>query len=182
MSRLNPFVLFDLRPAPILVRTSGDLVTGQMLKNMYLKMQAACHPDNFAMSSSVEQQAAIVKSADLTSSFKILNDDVLRVKCWLVLQGIDVELTTVQHDMNTFELQMELNEVLSSLTIDDIDAIHCFKKRLSSIHSTAMEWFQVQTTDNLSTDLNQCLRQYAQLAMVSRLFQQLKDLRFVDIQ
>ena len=62
----NPFILFQLKPAPDLRTQEGDILPLDVLKARYTKVQAACHPDSFAMASEAQQKAAtlLLKNID----------------------------------------------------------------------------------------------------------------------
>lgn len=178
MKNLNPFELFHLKPSPNLVSLQDKLLSPKAIKAMYVRMQAACHPDSFALANTVDQQAAAAKSAQLAEAYKVLSDDLARVKSWLSLQGVDIESQTVQPDMSAFELQMRLNDELDQLDGTNLDAQQRFTTELKAIRSEVMDWFQAQTAQDVSTDFNRCLNQFGRLAMVTRLSQKVKDLSF----
>lgn len=172
---MNPFSLFHLQPAPRLLSTKGRPVSQEELRQAYVRLQEICHPDTVALSSSGVKAMAVKKSSDISSAYKLLSHDLERVKCWLNLEGLDIEKQTTRPDMAMFELQMELNDMLE--LVESGNGAELLQQRLAQLRTSTMSWFsQIQ---EIQPDVQeQCLHHYGLLALVTRLDARLKDLSF----
>lgn len=171
----NPFILFQLKPAPDLRTQEGDILPLDVLKARYTKVQAACHPDSFAMASEAQQKAASEMSSRLNQAYKMLRDDLSRVKTWLALLGLEIENQTTKPDMALFELQMDLEERLAAVAAGDESQKATLIQDIESIKAQALDWFVslAQNTPDTIEDVEACLNQYSKLALSSRLEQRL---------
>lgn len=178
---MDAFTLFQLQQAPILLSSKGQTVTLAMLKDVYVKMQTACHPDMHATAGVHQEQRAATMSAAISQAYKVLSNHKERVKLWLQLQGLEIERQTIAPDMQAFELQMHLNEMLEQSQHDKNLASE-LQQELQSLQRETMAWFEnyyreehsqqkkAQPLDNAS-----CLQHYGRLAMIDRLQSRLQD-------
>ena len=180
----SAFEQFNLQSAPSLQLISGGSLNTLQLKALYLRAQAACHPDNFALSHQQQKDSAARASARLTQAYKLLSDDLERVRLWLDLSGVDLEQRTTVPDMALFELQMELNELLGQVKLGDLKALSLMEQKLEQIKSQSMlELDQLytltQTSEHKSLDQKACLQWFGRLAMVSRLTAQVQNRHYL---
>ena len=103
---MNHFQLFDLSP--------GFKVDLDDLHARYLRLQAHCHPDNFATAPRAEQAAAQQLAAQINSAYAELRSPIARAIHLLALIGYDpAEIVNQQvRDPAFLMQQMELREQL----------------------------------------------------------------------
>ncbi len=76
---MNPFDLLNIKPAFF-------LDWGEVDQN-YFARQKACHPDQFAHKSSVEQKVAQTKTMEINQAYKVLKNPLDRAKALIGLVG-----------------------------------------------------------------------------------------------
>jgi len=96
-SQLNAFEIFDIN--------AQFTVDFKVLKNKFIELQSACHPDKF-IGKDDEQVISIVNSTHVNKCYKTLKTDIKRAELLLDLQNIKIEgaqITDMEFLSNSFE-------------------------------------------------------------------------------
>lgn len=110
---LNYFDIFEL---PV-----GFNVDKKLLRKNYYKLSRANHPDNYTLSSQDDQNDSVDKSAMINEAYKVLKDDLLRIKYTLELSGIKFEEGKESVPQEFLMDVMELNESVFDFKLNPIE-------------------------------------------------------------
>lgn len=100
----NYFELFGIKPT--------FRIDEQTIEAVYLKLQAALHPDRYATASTQERRIAAQKSAYLNEAYAVLTDTCNRADYLLTMQGHTSNPDASMSDNGFLMQQMEFRERL----------------------------------------------------------------------
>lgn len=124
---MNYFDLFEL-PISFVVDTDK-------LRKQYYALNRENHPDNFTLDNQDEQMSALQKSTFINEGFKVLKDELLRMKYTLELAGIKFEednesvpqsflMEMMDINESIFDFKMNPSEELKNKIVSQINFLH----------------------------------------------------------
>ena len=104
---LNPFDVFSL--------AKKFEINKKILEDKYFKLQSLLHPDKFINASQEEKHFSNVHTSLVNNAFKILGDDVSRIKALLEYSGYQISENESFQDVSVLEEIMELQNMSMSV-------------------------------------------------------------------
>lgn len=176
----DSFDLFQLKPSPVLLSLDGKPITQAQLRDRYLKMQNACHPDHYAHDALQQQKHAVSMSARLSAGYQQLCRDSDRVTIWLNRNGVEIDGKTTMPDQSAFMLHMELAEAMEAVNAGDEQVKSKLATQLAEVKSEAMAWFLTHFLEHEAAssviDSHACRVHLGTLRMIERFEQQLNEI------
>ena len=99
---------FELNPFDIFSIDKKFEIDTKILEEKYLELQILLHPDKFINASQEEKNFSNIHTSFVNNAFKVLCDDVSRIKLLLECFGYQISENESFHDVSVLEEIMEL--------------------------------------------------------------------------
>ena len=99
---------FELNPFDIFSVDKKFEIDTKILEEKYLELQILLHPDKFINASQEEKDFSNIHTSFINNAFKILSDDVSRIKVLLEFFGYKISENESFQDVSVLEEIMEL--------------------------------------------------------------------------
>tara|TARA_B100000963_G_scaffold349596_1_gene358847 strand:- start:178 stop:750 length:573 start_codon:yes stop_codon:yes gene_type:complete len=101
---------FDLNPFDIFSISKEFKINKKILEEKYIELQTLLHPDKFINASQEEKNFSNFHTSSVNNAFKVLNDDVSRIKVLLEYFGYQISENDSFQDVSVLEEIMELQD------------------------------------------------------------------------
>ncbi len=106
---------FDLNPFDTFSIDKKFEIDKKVLEEKYLKLQILLHPDKFINASQEEKNFSNVHTSFVNNAFKVLSDDISRIKVLLEYFGYKISENESFQDVSILEEIMELQNKSMSM-------------------------------------------------------------------
>ena len=170
---MNYFELFDIKPEFLIDKDD-------LRKRFYAKSKAN-HPDMFGLTSSEKQFNALEQSTVINKAFKVLNDDLERMRYLLEISGIEFAEGKETVPQEFLMEVMDINEIIldykMSLASDDADdrLKEDISNKLSQLESNLLS-----NIDNILKNFNYQKADKKQLELIKDYYLKCKYLKRIE--
>ncbi|MAI28590.1 MAG: Fe-S protein assembly co-chaperone HscB [Rickettsiales bacterium] len=109
---------FDSNPFDTFSIEKKFEIDKKYLEERYLKLQTLLHPDKFINASQEEKNFSNIHTSCINNSFKVLSDDIGRIKVLLEYFGYQISENESFQDITVLEEIMELQNMSMSVESD----------------------------------------------------------------
>jgi len=126
-------------------------IDDKQLRDVYLRVQRVCHPDQLASKGASERMAALQMSADMNAAYLTLKDPLKRAEYLLLLADVKVgsEEGAIKPSQMLLMESMELREGL--METDDAEGLHVIAEDAAEKLAAYKEKFAAEYAQNNMT-------------------------------